>query len=140
MRIGASKLLNSTKRRTTECDRKCGLFSPNSGVVRPVMHSRIKFPATRERAPPRRGKRRATLIAKVIKPINAVLCAACHCVQEIAPLISACLFLRISPRETDNICKYRQHLWRDTLRLLLLSLLLLVLKQIFFSFFDQEVK
>lgn len=93
MRMGASKLLNGIKGRA-ECDGKCGLFSPNSGVVRLVMHPHIKSPATRECAPlhPRRGERRGTLIAKVIKPINAVLCAGCHCVQEIAPLISVGLF------------------------------------------------
>lgn len=134
MRIGASKLLNSTKRRT-ECDWKCGLFSPNSVVVRPIMHSRIKSPATRECAPPHRGERRAMLIAKVIKPINAVLCAACHCVQEIMPLITAGLFFFFCSHKPPWDWQHLQVLSTLVERYLSIALVIIMIKTNLFLFF-----
>lgn len=64
-------------------------FPPNkqqSGHVASFMHSCIKSTATRENRPSVRAvcaleQRLTILIVKVIKPINAVLCAACHWVD-----------------------------------------------------------
>lgn len=54
-----------------------------SHVVWPFMHSCIKSIATRENrlCVSATQQRLTALIAKVIKPINVVLCAACHWVD-----------------------------------------------------------
>lgn len=88
-------------------------FPPNkqqSGHVASFMHSCIKSTATRENRPSVRAvcaleQRLTILIVKVIKPINAVLCAACHWVD--------CTLYFCRPfhehYENDKICKHCLH-------------------------------